>query len=100
MSPELAPKSVDRPSSDLPAASNSAKLDLLPLAPLSLRARDAARLLGLSERALWSLTNRGEIPCVRIGRAILYPVDSVREWLAQRARASVRKPKAKDEPPA
>ena len=32
--------------------------------------------LGISERKLWELTNRGEVACVRIGRRVLYdPVD-------------------------
>lgn len=53
---------------------------------LALRPRDAATALGIGERLLWSKTNAGEIPHVRIGRAIVYPVDLLREWLAEQAR--------------
>lgn len=53
--------------------------------PLAVRAAQAARILGIGERLLWSLTNQGEIPHVRIGRAIVYPVDALRDWLRERA---------------
>ena len=33
---------------------------------------ETARRLGISERALWSLTARGAIACVRLGRAVRY----------------------------
>lgn len=52
---------------------------------LSLRPREAAKALGVSERTLWEWSRRGDIPHVRIGRAVLYPVDGLREWLRQRA---------------
>jgi len=62
-----------------------------PVAPgapprLALRAREAARALAISERLLWTLTNRGEIPCVRLGRCVTYPVDTLRELLAEKAK--------------
>lgn len=71
---------------ELDLASNPAKLDFLPLAPLSLRARDAARLLGISQRSLWTITKRGDIPHVRIGRTVTYPVDGLRDWLKKRSK--------------
>lgn len=52
---------------------------------LALRPREAARALGIGERLLWSLTNRGELPHVKVGRATLYPVEQLREWLARQA---------------
>jgi len=52
---------------------------------LALRAAEAAESLGISERLLWSKTNAGEVPHIRIGRAILYPVDGLRNWLHQQA---------------
>ena len=52
---------------------------------LALRPKEAALALGIGERLLWSLTNCGEIPHVRLGRAIVYPVDVLREWLAKQA---------------
>ncbi len=53
--------------------------------PLALRARDAARLLAVSERTLWSLTAADQIPHVRIGRLVVYPVRALEAWLTARA---------------
>lgn len=55
--------------------------------PLSLRPKPAAEALGISPRKLWTLTNQGIIPCVRLGRAVVYPVESLRAWLAEQAAA-------------
>ena len=49
---------------------------------LAVRPRDAARILGISERTLWSLTKKGEIPHVRTGRVVLYSIAALEEWLA------------------
>ena len=54
--------------------------------PLALRPREAARALGIGERLLWSLTNQGVVPHVRLGRAVVYPVEQLREFLAREAR--------------
>lgn len=53
--------------------------------PLALRPKDAAKVLGISPRLLWSLTNRCEIPHVRLGRTVLYPVDELRRWLSEQS---------------
>lgn len=37
-------------------------------------AREAARRLAISSRTLWTLTRRGELPAVRIGRSVRYSV--------------------------
>jgi excisionase family DNA binding protein len=52
---------------------------------LAMRPREAAKALGISERLLWEWTNRGEVPHIRIGKAILYPVDVLRRWLEEQA---------------
>ena len=40
------------------------------------KAREAAEFLAISERHLWSMTQRGEIPCVRLGECVRYdPAD-------------------------
>ena len=49
--------------------------------PLLVNARDAARLLAIGERLLWSLTNRRDIACVRIGRAVRYDVRDLESWI-------------------
>ena len=52
---------------------------------LAMRPRKAAKALGISERLLWEHTERGAIPHIRLGKAILYPVDSLRKWLIRQA---------------
>ena len=52
---------------------------------LAMRPRKAAKALGICERTLWKHTERGEIPHIRLGKAILYPVDSLRHWLKGQA---------------
>lgn len=52
---------------------------------LSLRPRDAALALGIGERLLWSMTNRGEVPHTRLGRTVVYPVAALEAWLSERA---------------
>lgn len=37
-----------------------------------LTAKDAAKYLCISERKLWGMTKTGEIPAVRLGRAVRY----------------------------
>ena len=56
---------------------------------LLIPARDAARMLSVSERTLYSMTSpRGPIAPVRIGRAdsgnprVLYSVEMLRAWIA------------------
>lgn len=57
--------------------------------PLAIRPRDAARVLGVSERTLWGWTAAGLIPCIRPsgpgkkGAAVLYSVATLRRWLTE-----------------
>jgi hypothetical protein len=54
-----------------------------PTPRLLLPGREAARVLSISERLLWSLTApRGPIACVRLGRRVLYPVASLEAFIA------------------
>ena len=61
------------------------------LPALALRPKDAARVLGIGERLLWSLTNQGIIPHIKLGKATLYPVDVLRDWLAEQAGKEARR---------
>jgi predicted DNA-binding transcriptional regulator AlpA len=47
--------------------------------------------LGLGERKLWELTNCGEIPHIKLGKCVLYPVDALRDWLAKQAAKGARR---------
>lgn len=58
---------------------------------LALRPAQAARAIGVSPRQLWSLTARGEIPVVRVGRrCVLIRVSALNDWLAARETKGVR----------
>jgi excisionase family DNA binding protein len=43
--------------------------------------REAAESMGICERTLYGLTKRGDLPVVRIGRAVRYSVDDIRAWI-------------------
>jgi predicted DNA-binding transcriptional regulator AlpA len=54
-----------------------------------LRAHEAAARLAISERSLWSLQARGEIPVVRISKhCVRYRVADLEAWAARRASTS------------
>lgn len=55
---------------------------------LALRPREAAKAIGISQRLLWQLTQNGCVPHVRVGRAVLYPVAQLQNWLAAQALTS------------
>jgi excisionase family DNA binding protein len=55
--------------------------------PLLLTVREAAKALSISERTLWSLTSRGELPAIRIGRAKRYSVDELHRWVEAQKKA-------------
>jgi excisionase family DNA binding protein len=69
-----------------------AETTLVPLAaqapaPLLRTGAEAARLLAVSPRTLWALTARGELPCVRIGRAVRYAAADLAAYV-ERLRAA------------
>lgn len=48
---------------------------------IALKPREAAKMLGMSEKALWNVTlPRGNMPCVRLGSRVLYFVHQLRQW--------------------
>jgi len=48
---------------------------------LLLKPKEAATLLAISPRLLWSLTQSGDLPCVRIGRAVRYDPRDLTAWI-------------------
>jgi len=70
-----------------------------PMIPkLLLRPPEAAEALGLSPRALWSLTApRGPIPAVYLGRSVRYDPETLRRWIAETQGAGCQN---SDSPPA
>ena len=55
------------------------------LQPL-LKARAVQALLGVSPRTLWSMTASGELPSVRLRRAVRYRIEDVQELIHQNFR--------------
>jgi len=45
-------------------------------------AKEAARLLSISERSLWTLTKDGKIHAARVGRKLLYSVDELKRFVS------------------
>jgi excisionase family DNA binding protein len=48
---------------------------------LLLNIQEAAEALGISERKLWGMTDSREIPHVRLGRCLRYPVRELEQWI-------------------
>lgn len=55
---------------------------------LLLKPREAASILGISPRKLWSLTAGGELSAVRIGRAVRYGMADLESFVSERRNAS------------
>ena len=55
---------------------------------LLLSPREAAKALSVCEKTLWTLSQKGEVPVIRIGRAVRYPVDGLREWIQKQSENS------------
>lgn len=51
---------------------------------LLMTAQQAASELAICTRTLWTLTNSGEIRCVRIGRAVRYDPNELREFIREK----------------
>jgi excisionase family DNA binding protein len=67
----------------------------LPPLPLAMRPKVAAKAIGVSERTLWSMTKRGEIPFARIGGCVVYPTAGILSWLkAITENATAKRPPA------
>ena len=60
--------------------------------PLLVTSREAARMLAVSERTLWGLADRGEIPRIRIGRAVRYDVRDLDAWIQHNKARMTAKP--------
>lgn len=48
---------------------------------LAVNAQQAAGMLGISERTLWTRVADGTIPAKRLGGRVLFPLDALRELM-------------------
>ncbi len=51
---------------------------------LLLTPAEASKALAISPRKLWGMTASGEIPCIRLGRCVRYPVDELQRMIDDR----------------
>jgi hypothetical protein len=57
--------------------------DQLPPLPLAMRSEVAAKAIGICPRTLWTMTQRGDVPHARIGKAVIYPTAPLMRWLEE-----------------
>lgn len=57
---------------------------------LTLNRKEAAALLGIGEKLLWSKTKANRIPHLRIGGRVLYVREVLERWLEDQATRSVK----------
>jgi excisionase family DNA binding protein len=60
----------------------------VPPAKLLVSSEQAAQMLSISERTLWTLTDTSQIPVVRIGRAKRYAIKDLEAWIEQQKSTS------------
>lgn len=54
-----------------------------------------ADALGISQRTVWRMASAGEIPPgIRIGRAVRWPAESIKAWIARKAAEAEKKQKS------
>ena len=51
--------------------------------PLLISATMAAKTLGISPRNLWTQTQSGTIPSIKLGRRVMYSPSSLQDWIAR-----------------
>lgn len=57
-------------------------------AKLLVTARQGAKLLEISERKLWTLSNRGDIPRIKIDRLVRYAIEDLQDYIDRQRAAS------------
>lgn len=55
-----------------------------------LTSREAADRLGIGRRTLWSISNMGRLPCVRIGRLVRYQVEDLEAFIERNLTGHVK----------
>lgn len=49
---------------------------------LTVSAAEAAEMLGICQRTLWTLTKEKQIPCIRVRRRVLYSLETIQKIVA------------------
>lgn len=71
-----------------------------PAESLLLSTREAAKRLSISERTLYQLTKSGKLPCVRLGLAKRYSVETIKTWIQKAEEVSASNPNPQSHWPA
>jgi len=61
--------------------------------------KDAAKLMCISERTLWTLTATGKLPCVKIGKIKRYAVRDLNIFITQQTQNPILVQEGADKPP-
>lgn len=56
------------------------------LQPLMVKPSQAAKLLQVCEKTLWTWTKDGTIPAIKVGGVVRYSVDALRQWITNRTK--------------
>ena len=59
--------------------------DRKPVAKLAYKPAEAAAMLSISERSLWSMMKLGKVRPVKVGRSVLYPHAELERFLSSLA---------------
>lgn len=62
-----------------------------PHTSLLLKPVDAAKVLAISPRTLWGLTDRGEIPRIKSGGLVRYDPRDLMAWIARKKGTSAKR---------
>jgi predicted DNA-binding transcriptional regulator AlpA len=66
---------------------------------LLVNVREAARMLGVSERTLWAISRpRGTLPTIRVGRRTLYAIKDLESWIDMKKGVDRVSPRTADAP--
>ncbi len=57
--------------------------------PMLLKVEAAAKLLSLGRTKTYALIASGELPVIRVGRAVRVPVAALHQWVEDRAKQSL-----------
>ena len=71
-----------RESARMLAGSTGGTNEAIDATALLINSQQAAELLSISQRTLWSLQKRNAVPSRRIGRSVRYSPHELRAWIA------------------
>jgi DNA-binding transcriptional MerR regulator len=57
---------------------------------MTMNAHEVAKVLGISERSVWTYTKKGLIPSFHLGNRVLYSVKAIQELIEKRELGKLR----------